>query len=86
VYDPSFKAPSWVSDAVIYQIFPDRFNDGDPSNDIPFHSSVAVPDTGGGCPSGSYDTGGFCAYTHDSWTELPENPPHSFDLMRSRRP
>ncbi len=30
-----FTAPAWVRDAVFYQIFPDRFYNGDPSNDIP---------------------------------------------------
>jgi glycosidase len=33
VYDPSFAAPTWAKDAVIYQIFPDRFRNGDRSND-----------------------------------------------------
>lgn len=28
-----FVVPSWVSGAVMYQIFPDRFENGDPSND-----------------------------------------------------
>jgi cyclomaltodextrinase len=28
-------APSWVQDAVFYQIFPDRFCNGDPANDPP---------------------------------------------------
>lgn len=28
-----FKAPSWVKDTIWYQIFPDRFNNGDTSND-----------------------------------------------------
>lgn len=32
-YDPSFAAPSWAKDAVIYQIFPDRFSNGDTTND-----------------------------------------------------
>ncbi len=27
--------PSWVSDAIFYQIFPDRFANGDPANDPP---------------------------------------------------
>ncbi len=27
--------PSWIADAVFYQIFPDRFANGDPSNDPP---------------------------------------------------
>jgi glycosidase len=37
VYDPAFAAPDWARDAVIYQIFPDRFRNGDRRND---------PDTG----------------------------------------
>jgi glycosidase len=32
-YDPAFTTPSWAADAVIYQIFPDRFRNGDPKND-----------------------------------------------------
>jgi glycosidase len=28
-----FKTPGWVRDAVFYQIFPDRFANGDPAND-----------------------------------------------------
>ncbi len=30
-----FAAPLWLRDAVFYQIFPDRFYNGDPSNDVP---------------------------------------------------
>lgn len=33
VYDPSFNVPEWLQRGVIYQIFPDRFRDGDPAND-----------------------------------------------------
>jgi alpha-glucosidase len=29
-----YHAPNWVRDAVFYQIFPDRFADGDPSNNV----------------------------------------------------
>lgn len=32
-YDARFRTPAWLQNAVIYQIFPDRFRDGDPSND-----------------------------------------------------
>jgi len=31
---PNFTTPSWAKNGVIYQIFPDRFYDGDPGNDI----------------------------------------------------
>ncbi|GAB4580318.1 MAG: hypothetical protein Fur0022_30580 [Anaerolineales bacterium] len=34
-YDPAFQTPDWVKNAVIYQIFTDRFKDGDPSNNTP---------------------------------------------------
>lgn len=33
VYEPDFVAPSWTTAGVVYQIFPDRFRNGDPSND-----------------------------------------------------
>ena len=29
-----YQAPSWVRDTVFYQIFPERFADGDPSNNV----------------------------------------------------
>jgi glycosidase len=35
IYDASFQTPDWVKNAVIYQIFPDRFRDGNPSNNTP---------------------------------------------------
>lgn len=33
--DMQLSAPEWVADAIFYQIFPDRFNNGDPENDPP---------------------------------------------------
>ncbi|QNK40439.1 alpha-amylase family glycosyl hydrolase [Caproicibacter fermentans] len=33
IYDKNFKTPDWMKGAVIYQIFPDRFNNADQSND-----------------------------------------------------
>jgi len=33
LYQPGFAAPAWAKDAVIYQIFPDRFRNGRSSND-----------------------------------------------------
>ena len=32
-YDPAFSAPSWTAGATVYQVFPDRFANGNPSND-----------------------------------------------------
>ena len=33
VYDPAFTTPDWTRGAVVYQVFPDRFANGDPTND-----------------------------------------------------
>ncbi|MDP4143695.1 MAG: alpha-amylase family glycosyl hydrolase [Bacillota bacterium] len=33
VYDQNFKTPDWMKNAVVYQIFPDRFFNGDETND-----------------------------------------------------
>ena len=33
VYAAGFAAPDWAKHAVIYQIFPDRFRNGDEQND-----------------------------------------------------
>ena len=55
VYLKSFKAPSWMSKAVIYQIFPDRFYNGDKAND---------PVTG-------TRYGYVTVYFHKKWTDLP---------------
>ena len=33
---PVFETPAWVRDGVLYQIFPERFANGDPSNDPDF--------------------------------------------------
>jgi glycosidase len=39
-YDPAFKTPDWAANGIVYQIFPDRFNNGDPSNDKPAGSFI----------------------------------------------
>ncbi|MFN3928645.1 MAG: alpha amylase N-terminal ig-like domain-containing protein, partial [Thermoflexus sp.] len=33
IYDPNFTTPDWLKNAVIYQIFPDRFYNGNTTND-----------------------------------------------------
>jgi glycosidase len=33
VYHPDFQTPAWIKDAVIYQVFPDRFYNGNTRND-----------------------------------------------------
>jgi glycosidase len=34
-----FETPDWAKNGVFYQIFPDRFRNGDPSNDQDFHEA-----------------------------------------------
>jgi len=71
---PGFHTPTWAKNAIYYQIFPDRFYNGDPSNDLPFKSSRRVlPDSAGKCPIGSYLYKSLCAYQHTAWSELPES-------------
>lgn len=41
-----YDIPTWLQDAVIYQIFPDRFRNGDPSNDPVDGTAIYEP---GGC-------------------------------------
>lgn len=78
---PGFHTPDWSKRAIYYQIFPDRFNDGDPSNDLLFKSSSPVLPVNGQCPGGSYVYFGRCAYQHNSWSELPENPGFGDDFF-----
>lgn len=43
VYAPSFYTPDWAKNGIIYQIFPERFRDGDPANNTPpgaFHYNI----------------------------------------------
>jgi hypothetical protein len=44
-YDPGFQTPAWLANAIVYQIFPDRFRNGDPTNDY------CVSGSSSGCPS-----------------------------------
>ncbi|HEX3685445.1 MAG TPA: alpha-amylase family glycosyl hydrolase [Bryobacteraceae bacterium] len=45
VYDPNFQTPAWMATANVYHIFPDRFRNGDPTNDYCVNGSSS------GCPS-----------------------------------
>lgn len=35
VYDPAFSTPDWLKNGIVYQVFPDRFRDGDGGNNTP---------------------------------------------------
>ncbi|NRD76860.1 Ig-like domain-containing protein [Bacillus sp. BRMEA1] len=62
VYDQNFKTPDWLKNAVIYQIFPDRFFNGDTSND--FAQKIARGST-------PYEF-------EKNWYSIPEDPAIEF--------
>jgi glycosidase len=64
VYAASFTTPSWLQGAVVYEIFPDRFRDGDPSNDYCRAGSTT------GCPT---FYGSIQATGHATWNEPLED-------------
>ncbi len=51
-----YVQPEWVKEAVFYQIFPERFCNGDPSNDV---------------KTGEYSQSGFPTIAMDSWDAKP---------------
>jgi glycosidase len=61
VYDRNFTTPSWLQGATVYEIFPDRFRNGDPSND---------PCRLGPCP---VFYGNVPAFLHPTWNEPVED-------------
>ncbi len=67
-YRPDFATPEWTRGAVVYQIFPDRFFNGDPAND----PRPSDRPTGDG--AGRYRRGDVYGnpIVIKSWDELPE--------------
>ena len=78
---PGFHTPTWAKAAIYYQIFPDRFFNSNPGNDLAFKSSTPVSPINGQCPSGSYLYNNRCAYEHKLWSELPATPPGGEDFF-----
>jgi glycosidase len=77
-----FAVPSWMKDAVIYQIFPDRFRNGDPSNDPPAYTANAQiygPNTCNGYPHG-HGSGPACVVDGRSWTDPLLIPSYGLDF------
>ncbi len=70
VHDPAFEPLPWLSGAVIYQIFPDRFRNGDPSND----ADPLAPRYG-------YPPDPDAQVQRRSWDQLPEQPPRGRDYF-----
>ncbi len=58
VYDESFTVPEWAKDGVYYYVFPERFRDGDPSN------NPSAEDTYLGGP----------VEIHENWNDRPSIP------------
>jgi glycosidase len=67
-YDPTYTVPDWVAGATVYQIFPDRFANGDPANDP---SPDAVQGTDGAARYRYGDVYGNPILVK-GWDELPE--------------
>ena len=68
-YDPAFATPDWAKGAVVYQIFPDRFANGDPTNDP---APEAVPGSAGAERYRSGDVYGNPIAALDWEADLPE--------------
>ncbi len=68
LYKPDFTTPAWARGAVVYQVFPDRFANGDPSNDP---SPTASPGTSGAARYRSGTVYGNPVLVK-GWSDLPE--------------
>ena len=77
VYDPAFTVPAWAKNAVIYQIFPDRFADGRKDNN-PKTGDLRYDDPVLKLPWGTLPEG-YCRNYADGSTNCPwrfdQNPP-----------
>ena len=79
---PAFVTPDWVKNGIIYQIFPDRFRNGDQKNDQDFHEWYYKGKTA--LPPGGVINPDFQEYYHlvKDWTDYsaltqaPHTPDH----------
>lgn len=65
IIDAKYVQPEWVRDAVFYQIFPERFCNGNPENDV---------------KNGEYSQNGFSAMKMESWNDVPLDYEHGHCL------
>ncbi len=65
VYDPNFQTPDWLQNANVYEIFPDRFRNGDKTNDY------GVPGSTTGSP---VFYGNQPTIAHTTWNEAIYDP------------
>ena len=76
IHDPAFGAPvPWMKNGVVYQVFPDRFRNGDPSND-PVRGNPKEPrwsnDARYAYPNGTADEQARDRILRLPWGMLPE--------------
>ncbi len=69
VYEPGFTTPTWAENAVIYQIFPDRFRNGRSDND-PKTGDIRYDDPVLKLPWGTVPEG-YCRSYTDAATDCP---------------
>jgi glycosidase len=69
VYQPGFESPTWARDAIIYQIFPDRFRNGRADND-PKTGDIRYDDPVLKLPWGMLPEG-YCRNYADGATNCP---------------
>ncbi|WP_127491889.1 alpha-amylase family glycosyl hydrolase [Paenibacillus glycanilyticus] len=89
VYDKDFTTPDWMKNAVVYQIFPDRFYDGNKDNNrAKTEDGYRGPADGDGATAGVTSKGGYELQYFDggvandptpdqvdgTWSTVPENP------------
>lgn len=65
VYAPDYQTPDWLANATVYQIFPDRYRNGDPTNDYCVAGSTT------GCPTWF---GSTQPKPHTSWNDQLGDP------------
>jgi len=70
VYDPNFQTPAWLQNANVYHIMPDRFRDGDQTNDYCRAGSTT------GCPT-FYGADPSTVIHYDTWNTQMCDPRNS---------
>jgi len=70
VYDPNFQTPAWLQNANVYHILPDRFRNGDKTNDYCRKGSTT------GCPT-FYGTDPTTVIHYDIWNTQMCDPRNS---------
>ena len=70
VYDPNFQTPAWLQNANVYHIMPDRFRNGDQTNDYCRAGSTT------GCPT-FYGAAPSTVIHYDTWNTQMCDPRNS---------